>query len=357
MNDKITVQVLTFGAMNFAMQQNYVPLVRSVTITNNTEEEMHDVLLKISFAPEFARAFSYKVEVLPAHTEVEVSPVNIIVSTEFLFSLTERMVAQMRAEVFNGEEQLADLTDNIELLAYDEWSGALIMPEMIAAFVTPNHPAVAEILTTATEYLRKWGKNPSINGYQTRSADVVKLQMAAIYAALQSKNIVYNMPPVSYEKLGQRVRLTYAVLEQKKGTCIDLAVAYASCLEAAGLYPLILIKKGHAYCGCRLEEETFADCVIDDYSAIDKRTVSGNEDILLVECTDFTAGKNVDFDRALKHGRDNLLDSEDFICAVDVRRARGGGIRFRRKFQAEIFRVSRVTIALCRIIRQQRRLS
>ena len=326
MNDKITVQVLTFGAMNFAMQQNYVPLVRSVTITNNTEEEMHDVLLKISFAPEFARAFSYKVEVLPAHTEVEVSPVNIIVSTEFLFSLTERMVAQMRAEIFKGEEQLADLTDNIELLAYDEWSGALIMPEMIAAFVTPNHPAVAEILTTATEYLRKWGKNPSINGYQTRSADVVKLQMAAIYAALQSKNIVYNMPPVSYEKLGQRVRLTYAVLEQKKGTCIDLAVAYASCLEAAGLYPLILIKKGHAYCGCRLEEETFADCVIDDFSAIDKRTVSGNEDILLVECTDFTAGKNVDFDRALKHGRDNLLDSEDFICAVDVRRARGGGI-------------------------------
>lgn len=32
MNDKVSVQAVTFGAMNFAMQQNYVPLVRSVTI-------------------------------------------------------------------------------------------------------------------------------------------------------------------------------------------------------------------------------------------------------------------------------------------------------------------------------------
>ena len=123
------------------------------------------------------------------------------------------------------------------------------------------------------------------------------------------------------------MRLPYSVIEQKQGTCIDLAVTYASCLEAAGLFPLIMIKKGHAYCGCRLEEETFADCVIDDFSAIDKRTVSGNEDILLVECTDFTAGEKIDFDRAVKHGKNNLSDSENFICAVDVRRARAGGLR------------------------------
>lgn len=61
------------------------------------------------------------------------------------------------------------------------------MPELIAAFVTPNHPAVSGILKIATDYLRKWGKDPSITGYQSRNADVVKLQMAAVYAALQSK--------------------------------------------------------------------------------------------------------------------------------------------------------------------------
>lgn len=327
MNDKVSVQVVTFGAMNFAMQQNYVPLVRSVTIKNNSDEEIKDIMLKISFEPEFAKPFTHRIEVLPPHTEIEVSPVNIIVSTEFLFSLTERIVAQISVQLLCGEEELVNAGDNIDLLAYDEWSGCYIMPELIAAFVTPNHPAISGILKIATDYLRKWGKDPSITGYQSRNADVVKLQMAAVYAALQSKNIVYNNPPASFEKAGQRVRLPYSVIEQKQGTCIDLAVTYASCLEAAGLFPLIMIKKGHAYCGCRLEEETFADCVIDDFSAIDKRTVSGNEDILLVECTDFTAGEKIDFDRAVKHGKNNLSDSEDFICAVDVRRARAGGLR------------------------------
>ena len=327
MNDKVSVQVVTFGAMNFAMQQNYVPLVRSVTIKNNSDEEIKDIMLKISFEPEFAKPFTHRIEVLPPHTEIEVSPVNIIVSTEFLFSLTERIVAQISVQLLCGEEELVNANDNIDLLAYDEWSGCYIMPELIAAFVTPNHPDVSGILKIATDYLRKWGKDPSITGYQSRNADVVKLQMAAVYAALQSKNIVYNNPPASFEKAGQRVRLPYSVIEQKQGTCIDLAVTYASCLEAAGLFPLIMIKKGHAYCGCRLEEETFADCVIDDFSAIDKRTVSGNEDILLVECTDFTAGEKIDFDRAVKHGKNNLSDSENFICAVDVRRARAGGLR------------------------------
>jgi len=326
-NDKVSVQVVTFGAMNFAMQQNYVPLVRSVTIKNNSDEEIKDIMLKISFEPEFAKPFTHRIEVLPPHTEIEVSPVNIIVSTEFLFSLTERIVAQISVQLLCCKEELVNAGENIDLLAYDEWSGCYIMPELIAAFVTPNHPAVSGILKIATDYLRKWGKDPSITGYQSRNADVVKLQMAAVYAALQSKNIVYNNPPASFEKAGQRVRLPYSVIEQKQGTCIDLAVTYASCLEAAGLFPLIMIKKGHAYCGCRLEEETFADCVIDDFSAIDKRTVSGNEDILLVECTDFTAGEKIDFDRAVKHGKNNLSDSENFICAVDVRRARAGGLR------------------------------
>lgn len=48
---------------------------------------------------------------------------------------------------------------------------------------------------------------------------------------------------------------------------------------------------------------------------------------MLVECTDFTAGEKIDFDRAVKHGKNNLSDSENFICAVDVRRARAGGLR------------------------------
>ena len=94
--------------------------------------------------------------------------------------------------------------------------------------------------------------------------------MAAIYGALQKQGIIYNNPPASYEVIGQRIRMPHIVLEQKQGTCLDLSVLYLSCLEAVRLFPLIFFIKGHAFCGCWLEEDTFADCVIDDVSAIEK---------------------------------------------------------------------------------------
>ena len=130
--------------------------------------------------------------------------------------------------------------------------------------------------------------------------------MAAIFAALVQQKIVYNDPPASYEVIGQRIRLPHKVLEQKMGTCLDLAVLYAACLEAVGLHPLLLFMTGHAFCGCWLENETFADCCVDDVSAIEKRIAENAEEMLLVECTDFVDSNVHDaerFDHAMKqHG-------------------------------------------------------
>ena len=54
--------IITFGGsmtkqINFAMQQNYVPVFRNITMTNNTDEELSNVRLRIRFEPEFAAVF------------------------------------------------------------------------------------------------------------------------------------------------------------------------------------------------------------------------------------------------------------------------------------------------------------
>ena len=315
------------ASINFAMQQNYVPVIRNLLISNESEEELRDIDLKISFEPEFAREFIHHIPVIPAHEAVEISPVRINTNTDFLFSLTEKMVGNITVDVIRGDENIYKYENSIELLAYDQWCGLNIMPEIIAAFVTPNHPAISSVIYDASEFLKKWTGSPSFTGYQTNNPNNVKLQMAAIYAALAQRRIIYNNPPASYETVGQRIRLPHIVLEQKIGTCLDLAVLYASCLEAAGLFPLLFFIKGHAFCGCRLEQATFADCCIDDVSAVEKRIVAGAEEMLLVECTDFVDGGETDFDRALKHGKDHMNDTSEFRCLIDIQRSRGSGIR------------------------------
>lgn len=327
MEKQVTITGQMNTSINFAMQQNYVPVIRSLVVNNESEHALKNLSLKITFEPAFAREYTLALGELEAGKSVEISPVKLLLSTEFLFSLTEKMLGTILAELYEGEECIGRLERRIELLAYDEWSGLLTMPEIIAAFVTPNHPRIAAVLKQAAGYLGQWTKRPEFTGYQTQNPNSVKLQMAAVYAALQEERIVYNNPPASYEQLGQRVRLPHTVLEQKQGTCLDLAVLYASCLEAVGLHPLLVFKRGHAYGGCWLEEETFADCAVDDISALEKRTVEGAQELLLVECTDYVAGKDTDFERALKHGKYHLHDIGEFVCVIDVKRSRGSGIR------------------------------
>ncbi|WP_418620663.1 DUF3320 domain-containing protein [Ruminococcus sp.] len=329
MDNIVTVGGHINASINFAMQQNYVPVIRSLVVNNNSEEALENISLKITFEPEFAKEFTYYIGSIPAKSSAEISPVKISTNTDLLFSLTEKMVGNITIEVLQNGENIFTYQNTIELLACDQWSGLNIMPEMIAAFVTPNHPALSPVIHDASTFLKKWKGDPSFTGYQTNNPNNVKLQMAAIFAALVQQKIVYNDPPASYEIIGQRIRLPHKVLKQKMGTCLDLAVLYAACLEAVGLNPLLFFMTGHAFCGCWLENETFADCCVDDVSAIEKRIAENAEEMLLVECTDFVDSNVHDverFDHAMKHGKDHISNME-FQCVIDIIRTRGSGIR------------------------------
>ena len=314
-------------SINYAMQQNYIPVIRNLVVTNTGETELSDLELTVSFTPAFAQDFNVRIDKLLPGVPTEISPVKIILSPELLFSLTEAMAGYVSVTLTAGGKQVFFEAREVELLTYDQSVGLLSFPELISAFVTPNHPAVTGVLRSAAEYLAKWDGDPSFTAYQRQNPNAVKTQLAAVYAALQAENIAYAMPPTGYEASGQRVRLADRVLNEKMGTCLDLSVLYASCLEAVGLNPLLIFTKGHAFCGCWLEELTFPECVTEDISALTKRIADGIDEICLVECTSFAAGKNIDFDNAMSLAARSLSDPGPYFSVVDIRRCRGSKIR------------------------------
>ncbi len=327
MDENIRIEAQVTGTFNFAMQQNYIPLIRSITLKNSGAAAYENITVRAVFEPEFAKPYEYTLGTAEAGRSTEISPVKLTVSTEFLFSLTEKTVGNIHLSACAGEDILAETDIPVEVLAYDEWSGVNIMPELISAFTAPNHPRVNEIVSKASAYMQKWTESPSFTGYQSGDPNVAKTQAAAIYAALQEENIAYTVPPASFEKSGQRVRLPYTVLSEKRGTCLDLTLLFASCLEQIGLNPLVILVKGHCFGGFWLEDETFADCAEDDPSALTKRAAEGIDKICVVECTDYVAGSSVDFAHAEKHALAKLEQTDEFQYAVDVRRCRGSGIR------------------------------
>lgn len=141
-----------------------------------------------------------------------------------------------------------------------------LYPELLSSFVTPNHPELARIIARATEFLGQWTGDTSMDGYQSQDPNRVLSQAAAIFTAIKEQGIAYVVPPASFERVGQRVRLCDMVLQQKLGTCLDLSLLYASCLEAVGLHPLLITTVGHIFTGVWLEEKMFPECVQDVFS-------------------------------------------------------------------------------------------
>ena len=79
MDSLITIGCEAVKQINFAMQQNYIPVFRSITISNNSSGDLHNLRLKITFEPAFAAGYEVTVDI-PAGETVEISPVNIVES-------------------------------------------------------------------------------------------------------------------------------------------------------------------------------------------------------------------------------------------------------------------------------------
>lgn len=323
----VTIDVQMTEVINYALQQNRIPITQEVIIHNATASDLYAIELRIWSEPEITASLEQRIELVSAGTDFSLKNIPLTAKAEFLAGLTERITGELHISLEQNGEVLAEVHREIVALAFDEWHGSLFFPELLAAFVTPNHPEVTKLNAKAAELLQKWSGDPSFNAYQTKNPNRVRMQTAAVYGALQSQNIVYSVPPASFEAIGQRVRLCGDVVHQKMGTCLDLTLLYASCLEAIGLHPLLLLQKDHIFLGVWLENMSFSEAVQDDPSLITKRLADGVGEMEVVECTVMTSGKTIGFDEASKLAVQSLNGEDSLEYIIDVSRARLSGIR------------------------------
>ena len=325
--DMVKVEFGYSPLVNFSMQQNGVGVIHELLVANTGGEALKNVKVTLTAEPVFGEAVPVVVEVIPAGQTVRIDSLRLQLSAVYFARLTERLAGNFILEVTAEEITVFRQSYPVDILAYDQWGGLNVYPELLAAFVTPDHAALAPVLKRAAFILEQWTGSPSLDEYRSRNPDRVRKQMAAVYAALAEQQIIYSTVPAGFEESGRRIRLVDTVLSQKLAACLDMALLYGSCLEAAGIHPLLVITKEHAFAGGWLVPETFPDSVIDDVSLLTKRTAEGVYDIALVETTAMNMGSDTDFDTAVRMANDHLTDVSRFLLALDVKRARFSGIR------------------------------
>lgn len=326
MGNIISIETILNKTISFSMFHNKTFVINKLRLINETENEYRNLSVKVSFVPEFTSGTIVTVPLLNANDRIEIDSLGVNLDFAYLSSLTEAETAKMTVGVYEGEVLLESTEIEIKLLAYNEWNPDGSSRELLASFVMPNHPKVKELLPLCGKVLEKWTGNPSITGYLSENINDVKKQVAAAYEVLKEEAIAYIVPPASYEGGSQKIRNVGEVFENKQGTCLDLALTFASLLEAMGLNPVIVLEKDHAYAGCWLVKKSFTDCIQDDFSALNKRIADGINELILVETTFFTAGQSASFEAAAERGIENFKNEKNFEEAIDISRCRGCGI-------------------------------
>jgi hypothetical protein len=322
---KISKQTLPF--LNLALYQHNIKPIQTLTIENTSETDTTSIVVKIAANLPCIKPFIYNIPLVPAKVKVKVPLENLEVSRVFLNKLSETEKANIIIEVSEKEVVVLRETIAVDVHPVEHFGGFHVLPELIAAYVTPNHPYVYHIKRKAVEFLEKQGLKSAFEGYQSNSPERVLQIVSAIYSAIQAEGIIYSSLPPGYEETGQRLRLLNTIQQEKFGNCIDLSLLFAACLEAADLNPILIIVREHAFVGCWLQDNKFSEVINDDKTAITKRLSKGIREMMAVEATSLCKGNNINFNDARHKGEARLVQNNDFLLSVDIKRARTLSIR------------------------------
>lgn len=319
----VSIDKLDF--INYSMQTNGIKCLRQFVLHNTSSEDWQQVFIKIG-GPLIAESGAY-IEELPSGAKVSLPELKIEVIGNTLADLSEGLRSHYTIEYSLRGEIVERREHEIELMAFDQWTGSSFHPELLATFVTPNHPVISSILVEVSRILEQQTGLGQIIGYQADSLQAVWQQVEALYQALRKMGLIYAVAPASFAPIGQRIRPVDQVLSEKLANCMDLSLLMASCLEAMGLNPIFVLQKGHIFPGVYMFDKYYENTTCDDLSYLQKGLQNGVHDLIVFEATSLTSPDTPSFDNAADIAEGLLKEADNFEYAIDIHACRLNGIR------------------------------
>jgi hypothetical protein len=275
----------------------------------------------------------------------------------------ESIVTSVIVEVAWGQHVLFQDSLRVRLTPVDQWRDSDSDRQWLPSFVFPRDPATSKLVDDAQRYVRVLRDDPAsgFDGYQSfvpgpgspvAAAEEVDLQVQAVWSAIvHEMRLTYVNPPPGYSSTldSQRLRTPSMIRRYHCGTCIDLALFFAACLELIDVYPVIFLLDGHAFPGywrsdayhqefqqAKAEHiEISATGGAVNAEGVDAQSVAWffkqdtGEEILsyvrdgkLVPIESVRLTENCGFWEAIDAGLDNLRDHREFQAMVDIKLAR-----------------------------------
>ncbi len=178
--------------------------------------------------------------------------VSLALTSELARSIDESILTSLFVEVLWHGQVLYRHTHPVRLDPVDQWKLDEVEIRWLPSFIYPRDPAIARIVADAQARLKQFPgfSQASFCGYQEDDEESVAKQVEAIWLAIaEGRQLGYIEPPPSYRENSQRLRTPSQVVNEGRGTCIDLTLLLAACLEWVGIHSVIIMLDNHAFPG------------------------------------------------------------------------------------------------------------
>lgn len=327
MQDRIVTTCAATEHVGLAYFQNSIPFVSEIVIENTSASDLADLVVSLASEPLVIKPTDIRIDRIAAGQLYRIENPDVRLDPVALAGFSEASALQLSVSVAIDGDVRSECLSQIRLLPSSHWGGSSSAPELLAAFVRPNEPAIDVVLRDAASKLAAAGRDPALNGYSGNPRSRIWEMAEAFWVALAERRLAYVLPPASFERTGQKVRGPSEVLERQVGTCLDTSLLYAAALEQAGLHPILVLIPGHAFVGVWLKDDDFASATIDDMQILRKRR--DLQDLILVETTLLTGARPAPFAVAVERGARYVDENavQPLEVAVDIHRCRLRGIR------------------------------
>lgn len=261
--DALEVRATAYPTLNYSILHNNGPLFETFMVrkkelaVGRVEDLMVSVELHVGTD---SFPFRGRTEILETAAHVDLrDAVRISLASVLSRGIRESLRTSLYVEVKWREAVLYRQTHRVTLLPVDEWCYDAGNYRWLPSFVLPRDPAVLRVVDSAQRYLMALRDDATagFDGYQCvdaqgamrpKDCQLVDMQVRALWSALLYEvPLSYINPPPSFTDSSQRLRTPSDCVDGKRGTCIDLALLLAACLEYVEIYPAIVLLRSHAF--------------------------------------------------------------------------------------------------------------
>jgi hypothetical protein len=359
-NEVLQVGLSVPTEINYSLLHNSRRFLESLTLTKLVEHALDEVKVEVQLnAGDSSLPYRHTETLLNQPQRALADEVRIPLTAALLRSSRERIQSTLYVRVVWDKRIACEETKSVTLLPVDEWFDDTEKNPWLPSFVLPRDPAVTRIVTAARRHLVTLQDDPvaGFDGYQSidvgnDDCESVDAQVQALWTALvQEFRLAYINPPPAYSERNQRLRTPSEILASSSGTCIDLALLLASCLEYVDIYPVVVLLSGHAFVGYwRADEyhERFCECDrVPTVAGIEVGPVSATSAVSLVDPYGWRLAQqqyreildylrldqirfleatglcfNYSYAEAVEEGRGDMKTPEDFDSLLDITLAR-----------------------------------